>query len=77
MKPSITRRVAAGLGQAARAQVEELLLVDLGDRRGVRAAHVVGEDLQARDRVGVRALGEQQVAALLERVGALRARDRP
>ena len=65
------------LGQPARAQVEELLLVDLRDRRRVGAADVVGEDLEARDRVDVRALGEQQVAALLERVGLLRARDRP
>jgi hypothetical protein len=52
-------------------EVEELLGVDLGDRRRVRAAHVVGEDLQAGDRVGVRALGQQQVARLLERVGLL------
>ena len=74
MKPSITSRCRDGLAQPARAQVEELLGVDLGDRRGVRAAHVVGEDLQARDRVGVRALGEQQVAALLEGVGLLGAR---
>src|SRR4051812_42259498 len=41
------------LGEATRAQVEELLAVDLGDRGGVRAAHVVGEDLEAGDRVGV------------------------
>src|SRR3954447_13563658 len=63
-----------GLGQPARAEVEELLLVDLRDRRRVRAAHVVGEDLQPWDRVGVRALGQEQVAALLERVGLLGAR---
>src|SRR5689334_24719320 len=31
------------LAEAARAQVEELLGIDLGDRGGVRAAHVVGE----------------------------------
>src|SRR3712207_8891323 len=29
-----------GLGQTARAQVEQLLAVDLSDRRGMRAAHV-------------------------------------
>ena len=46
-----------GLVEAARGEVEELLLVDLGDRRGVGAADVVGEDLEAGDRVGVR-LGE-------------------
>src|SRR4051812_1432663 len=62
------------LGQPARAEVEELLLVDLRDRRRVCAADVVGEDLEARDRVRVGALGQQQVAALLERVGLLRAR---
>ena len=62
------------LVQPARAQVEELLLVDLRDGRGVGAADVVGEDLEARDRVGVRLLGEQQVAALLERVRLLGAR---
>jgi hypothetical protein len=39
----------------------------------VGAADVVGEDLEPGDRVGVRLLGEQQVAALLERVGLLRA----
>ena len=74
MKPSITRRLAAASSEAARAQVEDLLRVDLGDRRRVRAADVVGQDLEARDRVGVRLLGEQQVAALLERVGLLGAR---
>src|SRR3954447_26266662 len=52
-----------GLGQPARAEVEELLLVDLRDRRRVRAADVVGEDLEARDRVRAGALGQQQVAA--------------
>ena len=63
-----------GLGQPARAEVEELLLVDLCDRRRVRAADVVGEDLEARDRVRVGSLRQQQVAALLERVGLLGAR---
>ena len=66
--------LAAAVVEAARGQVEELLLVDLGDRRGVGAADVVGEDLQARDRVGVGLGGEQQVAALLEGVGLLGAR---
>src|SRR3954465_8231695 len=32
----------------------------------MRAAHIVGQDLQAPHRVGVRALGEQHVAALRE-----------
>ena len=65
------RRLACGSGRPAGAQVVELLGVDLGDRGGVRAANVVGLDLQARDRVGVGLVGEQQVAALLEGVGLL------
>ena len=47
-------------------QVEEQLAVDLPDRRGVRAAHVVGVDLEARDGVRVGLRREQQVAVLLE-----------
>ena len=45
-----------GLGarEAAGHRVEELLAVDLAERRAVRAADVVGEDLEAGDRVGVR-----------------------
>ena len=39
--------------------VEELLAVDLAQCRPVRAAHVVGEDLEARDRVRVGRLREQ------------------
>src|SRR5215218_200874 len=50
--------LAHGFREPARAQVEQLLRVDLRDRRRVRAAHVVGEDLQAGDRVRVRALGQ-------------------
>ena len=46
-----------------RAQVEELIGVDLGDGGGVRAADIVCLDLEPGDRVGVGALGEQQVAA--------------
>ena len=49
----MTRRLAPARGRPRDAQVEELLRVDLRDRGGVRAAHVVGEDLQAGDRVGV------------------------
>ena len=66
----ISAFASAGV-EPARGQVEELLAVDLGDRRGVGAADVVGFDLQARDRVGVGLGGEQQVAALLEGVGLL------
>src|SRR5689334_23533392 len=57
-----------------RSQVEELVRVDLRDRGRMRAAHVVGEDLEAGNRVGVRLLRQQQVARLLERVGLLRDR---
>src|SRR4051794_31609282 len=39
--------------QPAGLQVEELVGVDLRDRRRVGAADVVGEDLEARDGVGV------------------------
>ncbi len=67
-------RFAADLGQPVGAQVVELLAIDLGDGGGVRAADVVGLDLEPRDRVGVGPLREQQVAALLEGVGLLRAR---
>ena len=67
----MTRRWACLRPQAVGAQVEELLAVDLGDRRRVGAAHVVGLDLQAGDGVGVGARGEQQVARLLEGVGLL------
>ena len=62
---------AAAAIEAAGGQIEELVTIDLGDRRGVGAAHIVGEDLESRDRVGMRLGGEQQVAALLEGVGLL------
>src|SRR5579864_7817164 len=58
-------------GQAAGHGVEELVAVDLGKRRAVRAAHVVGEDLEAGNRVRVRVFGQQQVAVLLVRVRLL------
>ncbi len=41
-------------------------------RRAVGAAHVVGHDLETRDRVGVGVIGEQQVAVLLVGVRLLR-----
>ena len=55
-------------------QVEELVLVDLADRRAVGAAHVVGADLQPRHRVDARLVGQHQVAVGLVGVGALRVR---
>src|SRR5437667_1882748 len=51
--------------QAARHEVVHLLGVHVPDRRAVRAAHVVRQDLEARDAVGARRLGEQQVAVRL------------
>ncbi len=59
---------------AARLEVVELLVVDRADRRRVRAAHVVGLDLEVRDRLRARALGEHEVAVRLRRVRLLRGR---
>ena len=61
-----------GAGEAARHEVEELLAVDLAERRAMGAADVVGQDLEAWDRVRVCRLREQQVAVLLVRVRLLR-----
>src|SRR5690349_5748024 len=59
--------------EAAGHQVEELGAVDLADGRAVRAAHVVGLDLEAGDRRRLRVRREQQVAVLLVGVRLLRA----
>ncbi len=64
-------RWAGPSGSPCALQVVELLLVELRDRSGVRAAHVVGLDLQPGDRVRVRLLRQKQVPALLERVRLL------
>ena len=69
--PSITSWRADASSKPAGAQIEELLGIHLGDRGRVRAAHVVRLDLQSGDRVRMRALGDQQVARLLEGVGLL------
>ena len=58
--------------QAAGAQIEDRILVELADRRPVRALHVVGEDLQLRLGVDQRVVREQQRAVGLFRVGLLR-----
>src|SRR6476646_7561766 len=63
------------IGDAARLQVEERGLVDLPDRRAVRALHVVGEDLELRLGVDVRRVGKQQRLVRLLAVRLLR--DRP
>ena len=61
-----------GVGQAARAQVEDRVVVELADRRAVRALHVVGEDLELRLGVDRRVVGEQQRPVRLLGVGLLR-----
>ena len=60
-----------GERDAAGAQVEKLGGVDLAGRRAVRALHVVGFDLEAREGVGLRVRREQEVAVGLVGVGAL------
>src|SRR5581483_9928044 len=62
-----------GARQAARHQVEDLFAIDAAERGAVRAAHVVRHDLETRDRIRMRLVGEQQVAVLLVRVRLLRA----
>ena len=54
---------------AAALEVVELVVVDRADGGRVRALHVVGLDLEVRDRLRARALGEHEVA-----VGLVRAR---
>ena len=61
-----------GVGQAAGAQIEDRVVVELADRRAVRALHVVGEDLELRLGVDGRAVGQQQRAVGLLGVGLLR-----
>ena len=68
---------AAGLvlGDAARHQVEQLLVVEPACRGGVPGTlDLAGLDLEVGHRVGARALGEHQVAVELVGVGALGAR---
>ncbi len=64
---------AAGLilGDAAGAQVEQLLVVETAGGTGVSGADdLAGLDLQVRHRVGAGAVGQHQVAVDLEGVGA-------
>ena len=63
---------ACAFADAARAQVEQLLLGELAHRRAVRALHVVGEDLELRLGVDRRIVREQQHLVGLLRVGLLR-----
>ena len=53
---------------AAALEVVELVVVDRPDGGGVRALHVVGLDLEVRDRLRARALAEHEVAVRLGRV---------
>src|SRR5690606_31683813 len=61
------------LGDAARLQVEELLVVEApGGARVACPENVTGLDLEVRDRVGAGSLGENEVAVLLVAVGSCR-----
>jgi len=57
---------------ATRLEVEERFLFKFSDRRAVATAHIIGQDLQAGDRIGARPLAEDQVAVGLVTVGLLR-----
>ena len=57
---------------AAGAQVEERVFLDLADGGAVRAFHVVGVNFELRLGVDLRAVGKQQVAIGLLGVGLLR-----
>ena len=50
-----------------------MLLLNLGNGRAVGATHVIGGDLQIRNRIGARRPAEDEVAILLVGVGLLRA----
>ena len=71
-KPCTTRRRASSSGDAARAQVEQLLVVEAAGRRGVAGAlDLAGLDLEVGHRVGLAAVGEHEVAVLLVGLDAL------
>jgi hypothetical protein len=56
----------------AAAGVEQRVLVERADRRAVERLDVVGRDLERRDRVDVRVLGEQQRVVAQRGVAAVR-----
>src|SRR5829696_206158 len=62
-----------GARKPACLQIEQVLLLDLGDSRAMRAADVVGGDLQIRNRVCARRAAKDEIAILLIGVGLLRA----
>ena len=64
---------ASGIGNAAAAQIEELVRIELADRRAVAALHVVGEDLELRLAVDLGLRRQQQRLVHLIAVGLLRA----
>src|SRR5690606_27726731 len=63
-----------GLGDAARAQVEQSSRIELTDRRAMAALDVVGVDLELGLRVELGSRREQEITAGLMRIGLLRAR---
>ena len=69
-KPRTTSRRASSSGMPAGHQVEQLLVVEAAGGAGVPGAgDLAGLDLQVGHRVGPGAVGEQQVAVELVRVG--------
>ena len=65
---------AVGGVDAAAAQIEDRVLVELADGGAVAALDVVGEDLELRLGVDLRVVGQQQVLVHLLRVALLRVR---
>jgi hypothetical protein len=51
----------SGLGKAARAQIEQRILIDLADSRAVSALHVVCVDFKLRLGIDLRIVREQQI----------------
>ena len=68
------QRLGLRAGNAARAQIEQQVLVELAGGRAVAALHVVGEDFQLRLVVGLGLLGQHQRVRGHLGVGLLRAR---
>ena len=55
----------------ARAQIEKLVFVDLTGSRAVGATDVVGENFEARHRIGFCVVTQQKVAHFLIRIGEM------
>ena len=60
-----------GNWNTAGAQVEKLVFIDLPGSRPVGAADVVGENFEARHRIGFCVVTQQKVADLLIRIGEM------